>query len=101
MAGVKHDLEQLVRAARKKSTTRRPKPKAVKIDSRTVIVVDEAGTVNLRQFQKLATLAEKHGATILFVGDPNQLPPVEGSAPFLSISTRHGYAELTKIMPAG
>ena len=92
-----HHLKQLVRAAKGKRTYGYKKPAPHKFHSKQILIVDEASMVNLRHFQMLLDAAQKGGATIVFVGDPNQLAPVEGTAPFLSLSHRCGYAKLQDI----
>jgi len=94
---VKHHVKQFVRAARRRKTYRLTNPKPVKITPKTILVVDEASMVNTRHFRMLMDLVKKGGGTIVFVGDPAQLPAVKGSSPFHSISNRTGFAELTEI----
>lgn len=72
-------------------------PQPVPIDSKTILVVDEAGMVNTRHMRMLLDLVEKGGGTLVLIGDPAQLAPVEGGAPFRSLSERVGFAELTEI----
>ena len=94
---VKHHARQLGRAALGKKTWRKHKPEPDPLPRKPVVIVDEAGMVNLRHFLMLMEHAKKHNATIVFLGDPNQLPPVEGTAPFNSLSRRCGHAQLTDI----
>ena len=93
----KHHFKQAIRALQGKRTYRLGKPKPVKIDAKTIVVVDEAGMVNTRHMRMIMKLVQKGGGTLVLLGDPNQLPPVEGGAPFLSISRRAGFTELTEI----
>ena len=93
----KHHLRQLGRAAVGKKTRKRHKPKPVKLNRKSILVIDESGMVNLHQFRLLLEHVEKSGATIVFLGDPYQLPPVEGTAPFQSLSRSVGFAQLTDI----
>lgn len=94
---VKHHARQFGRAARKKSTHKLKNPRPVHVDNRTILVVDESGMMNLRHFQMCFDLVQRGGGTLLLVGDPAQLPPVDGTAPFQSICERVGCAELTEV----
>ena len=53
-----------------------------RIDERTVMVVDEAGMVSLRDMHALLSAAEMAGARVVLVGDTGQLKAVEAGAPF-------------------
>jgi len=52
------------------------------IDARTVIVIDEAGTVPTRQMDQLLKLAEKSGARVVLMGDTAQTKAIEAGRPF-------------------
>lgn len=93
----KHHLKQLVRAAKGKRTYQYRKPRPKKLSARQILIVDESGMVNLRHNQMLFDEIKRSGATIVFTGDPYQLSPVEGTAPFLSLSQRCGYSKLEDI----
>ena len=94
---LRHHLTQFVRAAKGKKTYAPPKPKKVKVKKKTIVIVDEAGMVNDRHFQMLIDHVDDGGGTLVNLGDGYQLPPVEGSAPFLTLSRLFGYAELRDI----
>jgi hypothetical protein len=94
---VKHHLRQLVRAAMKKRTYYHEKPQPIDLDSKTVLIVDEASMVNCRHYRMLLERAEWAGATLLFVGDYKQLGSIEGTSPFRSLMQRFGHASLTEI----
>jgi conjugative relaxase-like TrwC/TraI family protein len=94
---VKHHLRQLVRAAQKKRTYYHEKPQPIHLDSKTVLIVDEAAMVNCRHYRMLLERAEKAGATLLFVGDYKQLGAIEGTSPFRSLMQRFGHASITEI----
>ena len=67
------------------------------MDSRTVVIVDEAAMVNCRHYKMFLERAEKAGATLLFVGDYKQLGSIEGTSPFRSLTQRCGHASITEI----
>jgi len=94
---VKHHLRQLVRAAQKKRTYYHENPQPIELDSKTVLIVDEASMVNCRHYRMLLERAERAGATLLFVGDYKQLGAVEGTSPFRSLMRRFGHASITEI----
>lgn len=68
------------------------------IDSKTVLVIDEAGTVPARQMADLLSLAEKAGARVVLVGDRAQTKAIEAGRPFDQL-IRNGMeiAKLTEI----
>lgn len=53
-----------------------------RLDDRTVVVVDEAGMVSLRDMYALLSAVEAWGARAVLVGDTGQLKAVEAGAPF-------------------
>lgn len=67
------------------------------IDSKTVIVLDEAGMVGTRLLERLVSLVVKAGAKLVMVGDPDQLQPIEAGGPFRAIVKRFSAARLTTI----
>ena len=95
----RHHLKQLARAARKRKTYRLKQVKPVKINRKTILVVDEGSMANTRQWDKLTELVTLSGGTIVAVGDGRQLPPVSGGgAPFQSLCRRIGCAKLREIV---
>jgi Ti-type conjugative transfer relaxase TraA len=62
-----------------------------------VLVIDEAGMVGSRQMERLIAEAEKRGAKVVLVGDPEQLQAIEAGAAFRSVAERHGSVEITDI----
>lgn len=93
----KHSFRQLGRAALKKKTHRFKKPQPADINRKTIVLLDEAGMINTRHMLMLLDWVEKNQATIVLTGDAAQLPAVEGGSPFLSLSKRVGYTEMTDI----
>ncbi|MDZ4053036.1 MAG: MobF family relaxase [Phenylobacterium sp.] len=69
-----------------------------KIDDKTVLVIDEAGTVPARQMADLLSVAEKAGARVVLVGDRAQTKAIEAGRPFDQL-IRNGMevAKLTEI----
>jgi len=53
-----------------------------RLDRRTVVVVDEAGMVSLRDMHALLSAIEEAGTRAVLVGDTGQLKAVEAGAPF-------------------
>ena len=62
-----------------------------------VLVIDEAGMVGSRQLARFIAEAQKKGAKLVLVGDPDQLQPINAGAPFRAIADRIGYGELSII----
>ena len=62
-----------------------------------VLVIDEAGMIGSRQMERVLSAAEKTGAKVVLVGDPEQLQAIEAGAAFRSIAERHGGVEITEI----
>ncbi len=52
------------------------------LDSRTVLVVDEAGTVPTRQMEQALRLAEQAEARVVLLGDTRQTKAIEAGRPF-------------------
>ncbi|MEG3086743.1 Ti-type conjugative transfer relaxase TraA [Sphingomonas sp. PB4P5] len=67
------------------------------LDQNSVLVIDEAGMIGTRQMERVVSEAEKRGAKIVLVGDPEQLQSIEAGAAFRSVAERHGAVEITDI----
>ena len=67
------------------------------LSGRDVLVIDEAGMIGSRQMERVISDAEKRGAKVVLVGDPEQLQAIEAGAAFRSIAERHGSVEITDI----
>ncbi|MDX5929635.1 Ti-type conjugative transfer relaxase TraA [Acidiphilium acidophilum] len=61
---------------------------------RDVFVIDEAGMVGSKQLSRFITEADRTGAKLVLVGDPEQLQPIGPGAAFRAIAERVGYVEL-------
>lgn len=72
------------------------------LDSKSVIVVDEAGMIGSSQMNRVLALAEKTGARVRLVGDAAQLAAVEYGNAFAEVSKRckdaGSLGSLTEIM---
>ncbi|WP_010161200.1 Ti-type conjugative transfer relaxase TraA [Sphingomonas sp. PAMC 26617] len=67
------------------------------LDQRSVLVIDEAGMIGTRQMERVVAEAEKRGAKLVLVGDPEQLQAIEAGAAFRATAERHGSVEITQI----
>jgi len=67
------------------------------LSEKHVLVIDEAGMIGSRQMERVIAEAEKRGAKLVLVGDPEQLQAIEAGAAFRSIAERHGSIEITDI----
>lgn len=69
----------------------------LKINSNTILVIDEAGMVGTRQMARLVDEMSRAGGKLVLVGDARQLQPIDAGGPFRAIAERIGAAELTDI----
>ena len=53
-----------------------------KLDSKTVLVIDEAGVVPARIMERLMKMAETDGARVVMLGDTGQTKAIEAGRPF-------------------
>ena len=67
------------------------------LTDRNVLVIDEAGMIGSRQMERVISEAEKRGAKVVLVGDPEQLQAIEAGAAFRSLAERHGSVEITQV----
>lgn len=74
----------------------RPKG-GLRLDEKTLLVVDEAGMVGTRDMSRLLEHAAVAGAKVVLVGDQRQLAPIEAGSPFADFQQKFGYAELTEV----
>ena len=63
----------------------------------SVLIVDEAGMVGVRDLKRLADFVEQSGAKLLLVGDDRQLPEIEAGGGFRVIAKSVGAIELTEV----
>jgi Ti-type conjugative transfer relaxase TraA len=62
-----------------------------------ILVIDEAGMVGTRQLERVVSEAERQGAKVVLVGDPQQLQAIEAGAAFRAAAERHGAVEIMDI----
>jgi len=67
------------------------------LDAQDIVVVDEAGMIGTRQLERVVREAEKQGAKLVLVGDPEQLQAIEAGAAFRSVAERHGGVEIMEV----
>jgi ATP-dependent exoDNAse (exonuclease V) alpha subunit len=67
-------------------------------DSKTVLVLDEAGMVDSRCFSALIEAVDKLGVKLVASGDRGQLSPVEAGVPFRLAIEEAGKADLTTVL---
>ena len=67
------------------------------LDDKAVLVVDEAGMIGSRQMERVLGEAQRRGAKVVLVGDPEQLQAIEAGAAFRSLTERHAHAEVRDI----
>jgi Ti-type conjugative transfer relaxase TraA len=67
------------------------------LSSNHVLVIDEAGMIGSRQMERVLGEAEKRGAKVVLIGDPEQLQAIDAGAAFRSIAEQHGSVEITEI----
>lgn len=67
------------------------------LSSSDILVIDEAGMIGTRQMERVIAEAEKRGAKVVLVGDPEQLQAIEAGAAFRAVAERHGSVEITQV----
>lgn len=70
----------------------------LKLDKKTIVVLDEAGMVDLAKMERLVQHVMRAGAKLVVVGDPRQLQSIDAGAPFRLLIERLGAAKLTEII---
>lgn len=68
-----------------------------KLESRDVLVIDEAGMVGSRQLGRVLAAAEKAGAKVVLLGDDKQLAAIEAGAALRAVVQHVGAAEITEV----
>jgi AAA domain len=66
------------------------------LDTRTMLVIDEAGMVGSRKLGRLLEHAEQAQAKVVLVGDDRQLAPIDAGGGFRALRLRLGASELTE-----
>ena len=60
-------------------------------------MIDEAGMIGSRQMERVLGEAQRRGAKVVLVGDPEQLQAIEAGAAFRSLTERHTHVEIREI----
>jgi len=66
----------------------------VKLNNKSVVVMDEAGMVDTKLMLETAKRIEDAGAKLVMVGDPEQLQAINAGGPLRSVMQRAGYCEI-------
>ncbi len=61
------------------------------LDEKSILVIDEAGMVSVKQLESLLKTAQRYEARVVLVGDTQQLKAVEAGRPFAQLQD-HGMA---------
>jgi len=72
--------------------------KPLRLDAKTVLVVDEASMCSTRQLHVILSQAKKAGALVVLIGDRSQLSAIQAGGAFAYFADRYGKAELTSIV---
>lgn len=91
---LKHHTRQLVRAAKGKKTYRLDR---LKLDEKTVLVIDEAGMVPTETMAKLVEVTKKHGSKLILAGEYGQLSPIDGGSALKALQRELGCSKLDEI----
>ena len=67
------------------------------LDSKDVIVMDEAGMVHNGTMNRVLDAANRGGAKVILVGDAEQLQPIQAGCPFRSLSDAHGVSRIDTV----
>lgn len=65
---------------------------------KSVLILDEAGMVDVERFEKLLSAVKKLGVKLIMVGDGAQLQPVEAGPAFRLITERLGKSEINTVV---
>jgi conjugative relaxase-like TrwC/TraI family protein len=90
---VRHDAKQLLRAALGKPTHL---PFRIKIDNKTVLILDEAGMIDSPTLLQLGRIVRERGGTLILVGDTAQLQPIGPGAPLAHLVANEPSTRLSK-----
>jgi conjugative relaxase-like TrwC/TraI family protein len=92
---LKHHGRQLIRAAKGRPTFALER---LKIDKKTVLVIDEAGMVGTRQLARLIDAVQKGGGKVVLAGESRQLQAIEAGGPLRALEKGEGVAKLKEII---
>ncbi|MBK9179967.1 MAG: relaxase domain-containing protein [Acidimicrobiales bacterium] len=68
----------------------------IRLDDRTVVVIDEAGMAGTRNLAPILNAADEAGAKVVLVGDPHQLPEIDAGGVLTGLAKRLDPIELTE-----
>ena len=68
----------------------------VRLDERTVVVIDEAGMAGTRNLAPILDAADRAGAKVVLVGDPHQLPEIDAGGVLTGLAKRLDPIELVE-----
>ncbi len=68
-----------------------------RLDSKTVVVMDETGMADTRRLSHLAELTAEHESKLVLVGDSAQLSPIGAGGMFTELKEKVPSAELTEV----
>lgn len=66
--------------------------------SGSILVIDEAGMVSLKDMALITNFAKQANCKVILLGDPDQLQPIMAGAPFRAIIDHVGFVEMQNIM---
>ena len=72
-------------------------PEHLRVDERTVLLIDEAGTAGTLELQRVLQIAQREGAAVRLLGDPSQLGAVGAGGALRLIANTVGAAELRDV----
>ncbi len=67
---------------------------SVRLDPRTLVIVDEGSTESMRHLAAIHDLAGQHNAKVVIAGDPGQLQAVEQGGGMRLLADSNGYSQL-------
>ena len=67
------------------------------LSAQDVLVIDEAGMIGSRQLERVLSEAERRGAKVVLIGDPEQLQAIEAGAAFRSLIEREPHVEISEV----
>lgn len=68
----------------------------LRFDSKTVLILDEAGMIDTRTLWRLSRLVRRSGVTIVLVGDTAQLQPISAGGALSHLTTRASHPQLSE-----
>src|SRR5690606_2402505 len=74
-----------------------PVPEHLRVDERTMLLIDEAGMAGTLELQRVLQIAQREGASVRLLGDPSQLGAVGAGGALRLIANTVGAAELRDV----